>query len=193
MAPPPAGAGWARQHVPLDTFLHGNPCGRAQRVYAGRTTSEWMISACLLSCGLCPRKRTRASCEYCLPSRRACTGRRSRSASTSAVRTSTCCSHPPGPSTGGPSASGRMCWCKTLRKRGYRRRWRGRGMLRPGPQEAQPHRRHHRTGRDYLGAARRLPRGPVRGTGGGRETVARGRQRVGPSPTVSLRVRPSGR
>src|SRR5215212_2250984 len=69
----------------------------------------------------------------------------------------------------------------------------GRGMPRPGPQEAQPHRRHHRTVRDDLGAARCLPRGPVWGTGGGRETVAGGRQRVGPSPTVSRRVHPSRR
>jgi hypothetical protein len=51
-------------HAPLDTFLRLTPCGRAQRVYAGRTTTKWMFSACLLSCGPCLRKRTRASCEY---------------------------------------------------------------------------------------------------------------------------------
>src|SRR5688500_9852369 len=31
---PSGGAVWARQHVPLDTFLRGSPCGRAQQVYA---------------------------------------------------------------------------------------------------------------------------------------------------------------
>jgi len=51
-----------RSRAPFGTFLCGGPCMRARRAYGLWTTSNRMISACCLSCGLCPRKGTRAPC-----------------------------------------------------------------------------------------------------------------------------------